>query len=366
MRKTEPQRFLPAPVNKKCNECAYWLTPNCPFYEDARTGVLKPADDACCDFFPKVKQKKQKKKFVPLKVSGVCDNGYFECIYNDKPSFLVMNENGFQVVEEVTIDGKPFKPKEPKHYPYKPYEFFEDSLPDKQSLYNQIREEFETFLDLEPMWKDVLAVCVLLTYQQEKLVTTCYLYFVGDNESGKTTALNLLNELTYRPMFAVSVPAADVYGYLEDADCIPVILEDEIQGIDRDRDKIKIYKSGYKKGAKVPRTIMLEHDRIIKYYNTFSFKAFASEKMPGVKGFVERCLFIQMTEGYPKKEWADLSKDDFKRFEDLRNKLLKWRLETRTHDLPQIELPFKGRIKELWKPLLQVSPGILFFSTRLY
>lgn len=311
----------------------------------------------------KTPQKKGREKVVPKKASGLADEGFFEAISNPTPQFLVQSENGFDVVEKVHIDGKPFKPKEPKHYPYKPYGYYEGEVPSKKSLYNDVRREFETFLDLESVWKDVLSVCVLLSYQQEKLVTSPYLYFYGDNESGKTTALNVLDVLCYRPMFAVSVPAADVYGYLEDADTIPTILEDEVQGVHKDRDKIKIYKSGYKRGAKVPRTILLEHDRIIKYYHTFSFKAFASEKLPSVKGFTERCLFISMTEGYPEKEWADLTTEDFQRFESLRNKLLKWRLQTRNQQLPGIELPFRGRVKELWKPLLQISYGLPVYET---
>lgn len=95
-------------------------------------------------------------------------------------------------------------------------------------------------------------------------------------------------------MYGVTVPAADIYRYLEDVNAIGCILEDEIQGIDKDTDKIKIYKAGYKEGAVVPRTIIIRNDRIIKFYNTFCFKACASERIPSVKGFRERFIEISI------------------------------------------------------------------------
>jgi hypothetical protein len=163
-------------------------------------------------------------------------------------------------------------------------------------------------------------------------------------------------------MYGVTVPSADIYGFLEDSDAIGCILEDEVQGIQKDTDKIKIYKAGYKQGAVVPRTIITEHDRIIKYYRTFSFKACASEQIPQVKGFNERFLFIPMVEGTPEKEWADITKEDLDRLHNLRNMLLKWRLQSRDLQLPEVQMLMKGRLKELWKPLLQITHGLTVYD----
>jgi len=150
---------------------------------------------------------------------------------------------------------------------------------------------------------------------------------------------------------------------LEDSDAIGTILEDELQGVDKDVDKLKVYKSGYKRGACVPRTLITQHDRIIKYYNTFCFKACASEQIPQVKGFRERFIEIGMVEGYPEKEWCDITKEDLKRLHDLRNMLLKWRMLSHEWDLPNPELSMKGRIKELWKPILQITDGLSVYQT---
>jgi hypothetical protein len=45
--------------------------------------------------------------------------------------------------------------------------------------------------------------------------------------------------------------------------------------------------------------------------------------MPSNKGFIERNLFIHMTEGEPKKDWGDKNKQDEQRLQTLRDDLLK-------------------------------------------
>lgn len=264
-----------------------------------------------------------------------------------------------KVCEDVIADGEGFLPREfPSEFPYEPYGFYKDSLPNREDLYWKVREEFDLFLDVESKWKDYLAACVLLSYQQEKIRTVPYVYFVGDNESGKTVALNLLNWLCYRPMLGVTIPSADTYGYLDESEAPATILEDEAQGMQKDMDKAKIYKAGYKKGAVVPRTMITQNKRFIKYFRVFCFKACAAEEMPRVKGLLERFIFILMTEGYPRKDWADFNETDEKRLHDLRDMLLKWRLLSHEWKIPEVELPIKGRLKELWKPIIQVVSGL--------
>jgi hypothetical protein len=84
----------------------------------------------------------------------------------------------------------------------------------------------------------------------------------------------------------------------------------------------------------------------------------AAEEIPRVKGLLERFIFIAMTEGYPKKDWADFNEADEKRLRELRNMLLKWRMASFEWKIPEIELPVKGRLKELWKPIIQIVSGL--------
>ena len=354
---------------RTCGQCSRFklLNGGCPHYDSFFEYVGgRPLMDvrcaACSDFHParKTADKKARKQ---LKDSGVTVDGPFEAIcHNGKPAFLVKNSETFSIVESLEINGETIYPKDVKHIPYEPYGYYEGAVPNQEDLFWKVNQEFQTFIDVEPVWKDVLSTGVLLSHHQEKLQTVPYLFLYGDNESGKSTVLQLMKYLCYRPMYGVTIPSADLYGYLEDSDSIGTILEDEIQGIHKDTDKIKIYKAGYKQGAVVPRTIITQHDRIIKYYRTFCFKACASEQIPQVKGFNERFLFISMVEGSPEKEWADITREDLDRLHDLRDMLLKWRLQSRAWQLPEFQLPMKGRVKELWKPLLQITHGLTVYD----
>lgn len=298
-----------------------------------------------------------------LKDSGLSSFGYFEAIYyGGKPFFLIKGKDNFSLAESLKVNDETFYPKDIKRIPYEPYGYYEQQTPILQELFSKVKMEFQTFVDVEPVWIDVLSAWVLLSYHQEKLQTVPYIYLYGDNESGKSTVLQILKFLCYRPMYGVTIPSADLYGYLEDSDGIGTILEDEIQGIDRDTDKIKIYKAGYKQGAVVPRTILTQHDRIIKYFPTFGLKGCAGEQIAQVKGFNERFIPIPMVEGCPEKEWADVTKEDLDRLHNLRNMLLKWRLENRDWQLPEVLMSVKGRMKELWKPILQITQGLAVYD----
>ncbi len=348
-------------AEKTCGECHFWHTPKCRYA--AEKASLKKSDSACLDFYQRSGSDKKKQRRI-CKDSGLAAAGSFEAIYhNGKPAFLTWNGKVFSTTESIEINEQSFSPKEARQTPYEPYSYFEGEIPNREDLFWKVRSEFQTFIDVESIWKDTLAAFVLLSYQQEKLQTVPYIFLYGDNESGKSTVLQLLKFLCYRPLYGVTIPAADIYGYLEDSDSIGVVLEDEVQGINKDIDKVKIYKAGYKRGASVPRTICTDNDRFIKYYNVFCLKAVASEQLPQVKGFRERFLEIPMVEGTPEKEWSDLKKEDLKRLGDLRNCLLKWRMMSKDWELPDVVLNMKGRLKELWKPVLQVTSSLTVYPT---
>jgi len=351
--------------NKRCGTCARFKVPDsgCPWSDDVARGTLTQSSTACDAYFERRKTGHEKKEKKLFKDSGLTLSGCFEAVYVDAgPRFLVKNSECFSMVESVDVNEETFFPKEAKHVPYEPYGVFEGPVPTSQELFSRVRAEVDLWIDVEPVWKDVLAACILLSYHQEKLQTVPYILLYGDNESGKSTVLQILKSLCYRPMYGVTIPAADLYGFLEDSDAIGCIFEDEIQGINKDIDKVKIYKAGYKQGAVVPRTLITQNDRIIKYYKTFSFKACASEQIPQVKGFNERFLFIPMVEGFPQREWADITGQDLERLRSIRNALLKWRISSREQQLPSLQLPMKGRLKELWKPILQITHGLIVYD----
>jgi len=126
---------------------------------------------------------------------------------------------------------------------------------------------------------------------------------------------------------------------------------------------MKIYKMGYKRGAKVPRITTFEGGRRIDYYPCYGIKIVASEKLIENKGFLERCIIVEMVKGFPEKDHYE--KDDVERFSQLRGELLKWRMRVLAGDepLPTLNLEWlRGRDRELFLPLLTVLYGSRFYD----
>jgi hypothetical protein len=198
-----------------------------------------------------------------------------------------------------------------------------------------------------------------------------YLLFVGDNNSGKSNALRVFHHLGYRPLFEVGTTPANIYNFLgQFEEGQGILLEDELDNIEEDTDKMKIYKSGYVSGAQVTRmydTNTAGKNTTTKRqqkYNTFCFKAFSAEKQPNdkAKGFSERIFPIKCTPGTPSYDISEITNDAgdvehkklYREIEDLRKHLLVYRILHYDDQIPDIELSIKNRDKQLCKPLLRL------------
>jgi len=309
------------------------------------------------------------KKAQKFKEAGRYRNMFFESIYVDGVAkFLVYDseKDEFSVSDKIETETEIYLPTPKDQIPYEPYEYIEDDIPTKEELYHEIYSIMDDYLVIPEEWKNLLAAFVLLSYEQAKVSTVPYFAFVGDNESGKSTALEVLKRLSYRPLHGTTIPVADMFGYLSDEEVVGVILEDEAQGLDRDVDKVKIYKSGYKKGSKVPRTLLTDYERKIIYFNTFCLKAIAAESAPTNKGLKERFLTCEMVHAVPKKTFVHITPEEEKRFQDLRNKLLKYKLKHALEPLQDFSVEFlSGRLEELLLPLLRVVYGLSAYTTIL-
>ncbi len=270
---------------------------------------------------------------------------------------LVLGPSGFELVEKYVVDGKELEPQHPRHYPYRPYIILDFDIKTRAELIDLVHREVEMFVDAEPAEKALFTAAVMLSYVQEQFESLPYIFLIGDNESGKSHLLTLFAELCYRPLWGVSHTAADLYSYLEDG--IPLtIIEDEFQGSENDNEKMKIYKAGYKRGARIARVTVFEGGRRVDYFNCYGLKLMAAEKTPDNKGFLERCIMVEMVEGLPAKDHYDCG--DFERFTNLRSQLLKWRMRVLGgfEALPVVDFGWlRGRVRELYLPLLTVLHG---------
>jgi len=316
----------------------------------------------------KKKTKEQKKKpKVIYRPTGRFDHILFESVFKEKkPYFLIFQDGKFSLVDKLDYGDEILLPLIHEMFPYRPYTLDDEMLkelnsriPDVKELYGLVYGEYEVFLDLEPHYKTLEVIQTLESYQQHKLMTTSYLYHQGDNNSGKSRALDIHNFLDYRPLYSPSLPPADVYSFLgyHEEGC-GTILEDEAEDLGKPRyeEKMKLYRVGYRKGATVPRIEFVGRGtRKQRFFKAFCCKVFAGLWLPRDKGFKQRCIPISMVEGDPEKDEFIL--EDFSRFNNIKVKLLAWHMKTFFDTIPNIETGLGGRIKELWKPKLQMAYG---------
>lgn len=260
------------------------------------------------------------------------------------------------LMSEFTIKNVKYVPMPKERYPYEPYLVPKNlSKPSIRELADKILQEFNVFVDASLEYKYAWTADVIFSYVQnhKEVQTTHYDQIIGGVDSGKTRVLELFNYLAYRPLLSPSLPVADIYNYLG-TNCIGCILEDQAEDIEKDREKMKIYKSGYRKGAVVPR--MKEDGEIQKFYGSYGFKAFASENEIKERGFTDRCVLDKMVSGYPK--YDEITEEDKERWQQIKSEGLLWSLFAVNEPLPKLNLPFKGRIKELIGPTLRVVSSL--------
>jgi hypothetical protein len=200
---------------------------------------------------------------------------------------------------------------------------------------------------------------------QDKIGLTHYLFFVGGNNSGKSNNLTVLHFLAYRNMTSSDVTSANIYQFLGSREeAIGTICEDEADDIDEDKDKMRIYKNGYTTGRPILRTDTSFGRKQYKF-NTFCFKAFASEMLPDsikAKGFNQRIVELQCTYGFPKYDISEVvnpaGEDEYQQLLDelleTRNMLLIYRLLHFEDKIPDIKLNIENREKQLFKPVLRI------------
>jgi len=218
----------------------------------------------------------------------------------------------------------------------------------------------QTYINFtEPEEHAILSLAtVKLSYLADWFESVPYPFAVGDTESGKTRWARLVKWLAYRPLHSESLPAADVYEFVTNSGS--VVIEDEVQGLEKDPQKLKLYKGGYTLGTKVPRILINKStgERRQVFFDSYGVKYFAGEDFVKNDGFMQRCLTMPFVKGCPNKRKFESA--DVEVIQELRGRLLALRilvaagrvkLESFTSDDEWLE----GRTAELYEPLLTVA-----------
>jgi len=306
-----------------------------------------------------------------LKIKGWLGSKYVESIlFEDRPAFLVYETRlkKFVTVFRIEYGNKIFRPLEKHECGYMPYELTREDVEYLNShvisldvIFKDVFTEVQRYV-AAPLRDQVLITGeVILTYCQEWIDTVHFPFFVGETESGKTTALYVGKALAYRCMVSASLSHANIYNFLgTDEEGVGTICEDEAQDIAYDKDKMKIYKGSYYRGSTVPRVIMTNKGREQLYYNVYGCKWLAGENVPNDKAFRERIVVVYMLGGKPQSNLKRSTPEEKEKLRSLRNRLLFWKVQNIEKGFEKIDSGLTGRDQEMWEDFLSIFHGTTF------
>jgi len=233
------------------------------------------------------------------------------------------------------------------------------------SLFSTVETEFRKFVKVEEHYYTLLVGNTILSHFQDKFPVTHYIIIVGDNDSGKNSALLVYRFLGYRVFYVTSASAPNYYTVLGNREEGQVtIAEDEAQDLPFDKDKANVVKTGYATGGNVPK-VELEGGRRSDSWLTYCHKWFAMEEIPDhprMKGILDRSLVMKFITGevpYNIKEVIRTADDpEFKVLYDrlirVRKLLFCFRLLHHKDPILNVKLNVKNRTAELSKPLIRL------------
>ena len=320
----------------------------------------------------KRKSSKEELKLEVTKIKGKIGQNYVESvIVDDKPHFLCNVDDELKLAEKITDGEIVYRPLGADECGYFPYKYdktvlnlLKDNPPSKEEILDQIKSIIDDYIDISERDKHLIMGDLLLSYCQEWIDTLHFPFFVGETESGKSTALHLFRWLGYRCLYGEDIPNADIYNFLgTDEEATGTICEDEAQEIAVNREKIRTYKNSYSRGALKPRILSVDsrHKRQV-YYKTFCLKLFAGERVPEDKGFKERLAIVHMIEGSPKYNIKRLNGEQKEKLNHLRNRLLVWKVLNFNKGLEHFESNLKKRDQELWEDFLSITYNTKYFQ----
>lgn len=219
-------------------------------------------------------------------------------------------------------------------------------------VYTDVYNFCKKYLVLEEEQYHIMTCWVLASWLVEDFTTCPYLCMIAPKSSGKTKVLEVLGELAYRSVSAISVTPPALFRAIELWHITLLIDEAEFQiRIDTEAGQA-LYgclNGGYKKGSFALRTEGDAGNRIPAAFDVFGFKAISSTKLfhPTLES---RSIIINMTQGVPEKILIDEGEAAL-----LRAKLLYWRFATLGKLPLVIPESQSGRLIEMFIPLFTIA-----------
>jgi len=141
----------------------------------------------------------------------------------------------------------------------------------KDELLADVRAFLHRYVDLSPLFEEIAAHYVLLSWVHDAFNELPYLRLRGEYGTGKTRGLLAIGSLCYRPFFASGASTTSpIFHTLDSFGGTLILDEADLPYSDARADLVKIFNNGTVRGIPVLRTIQNRH----KEFNPAAFKVF--------------------------------------------------------------------------------------------
>lgn len=158
---------------------------------------------------------------------------------------------------------------------------------DKGDLLDEVRAFLHRYVDLSPLFEEVAAHYVLLTWVHDAFGELPYLRFRGDYGTGKTRALLTVGSLCYKAFFASGASTVSPIFHILDAFQGTLILDEaDFRFSDTTAELTKILNNGNARGMPVLRTMTNRHREL----NPTAFRVFGPKIIGMREHFADKAL----------------------------------------------------------------------------
>ncbi len=157
----------------------------------------------------------------------------------------------------------------------------------KEELLADVGAFLHRYVDLSPLFEDIAAHYVLLTWVHDAFGELPYLRLQGEYGTGKTRGLLAIGSLCYKPFFASGASSTSAIFRTMDVFGGTLILDEaDLPYSDARADLVKIFNNGTVKGMPVLRTVQNRN----KEFNPAAFKVFGPKVIAMRQGFEDPAL----------------------------------------------------------------------------
>ena len=315
-----------------------------------------------------MKNEQEKNSDKPItRTSMVTEDALYEMVFdriNKKTSFFKVDVNGDiePNIDEVELMGRKYKPFSPHNELIeKGVVLFPSSATHYESekqILNEIQSYIHKYLDISEVFEQIATYYVLFSWMYDRFNEVPYLRAIGDFGSGKSRFIQTIGILCYKPIFTgVATTPSPIFRILNEVHGTLVLDEADLKFSDMTSELVKILNTGYQKGIPVLRSEGKGAFEV-KAYDVFSTKIVATRETFSDKALESRFLVEEMgSEKLRTDIPRTLDESFYQEAENIRNKLLMWRLKNYFEPLEIRNDIIEGihpRLNQIVMPLLSV------------